>query len=59
MIVPPEFRLSQREANSATRSSFTILAKYDLENQFLIDFLELSRCKHIIGKVMLGAFLIQ
>ena len=34
-FVPPMFRLSQREANSATLSSFTIWAKYYLEKSRL------------------------
>ena len=46
IFVPLEFRLSQRGAYSATPSSFTILAEYDLENQLLIDLLRLFRCRH-------------
>ena len=46
IFVPLEFRLSQRGANSATPSSFTILAEYDLENQVLIAFLRLFRFRH-------------
>jgi hypothetical protein len=46
IFVPQEFRLSQRGANSATPSSFTILAEYDLEIQVFVDFLRLSRFRH-------------
>ena len=46
IFVPPEFRLSQRGAYSATPSSFTILAEYYLNHQHLIDLLRLFRCRH-------------